>query len=377
MLCFEVTKEEKKLYLLGTAHYVNFSFLPQGLLSLIFSSQIYVTENIDFSKPITREEMARYGFIKEDDNLSIDNLTPEEQAFLRKTITPFLVLRKSEVKIEDLSIKGLFHIFEQAQSMEGIDWGLSKLFQQAEKSIEGLETRAELAPHFEEISFDQLQVQIQHSIECTKGKAFYDQVKALYYLKGLFSTEDLTELYEGRISEELTTRNNAWLPKLLRYLDNSSEAILCGVGVFHLVGENGLVNLLLEKGCTLRFISLDGEFSPFTKENLPTLIKAATETEEINCIIEAVNIIYGADEGERVAKQISEAFAVGKTFMEIKSDIKLPIKDSVGDDHSLSCIASREEDSSKIAYTVPELPSSGSTSEATLTGTVVNPDEDS
>ena len=79
------------------------------------------------------------------------------------------------------------------------------------------------------------------------------QLQRLYKKQNLDSIEILLKNEKKSISKHenlfLKNRNNHWIPKILKSIEN--ECSFIAVGAAHLIGKDGLIQLLKNEGYTL------------------------------------------------------------------------------------------------------------------------------
>ena len=129
-------------------------------------------------------------------------------------------------------------------------------FQQAEqdgKPTLALETNQQQLKFLSEMGKGQEDLMIEQTLEeiQTLHTLFDDMVTSwrsgdVEQLKSLF-VDPMRDKFEPVYQQLLVQRNHNWLPKIINYLsDPDTEMIL--VGSAHLVGENGLLQLLQQQG---------------------------------------------------------------------------------------------------------------------------------
>lgn len=124
----------------------------------------------------------------------------------------------------------------------------------------GLETIEEQLGFFDQIPNDKMKSIILETMK-TSGEDNKEMVEMMQIYKeqdleklGKFMIEQSPEMMEN---EEilLTGRNKRWIPKIEEFAKSGKSFI--AVGAAHLVGEEGVINLLREKGYTLTPIRTD------------------------------------------------------------------------------------------------------------------------
>jgi uncharacterized protein len=133
-------------------------------------------------------------------------------------------------------------------SPESYDLALLNLAKKEHKVIKSLETPEEQVALFEKTSLETQTSQLLQNI-----KQFNRQRKLMKDMLGLYQEEDLYGLYDLINAQEdnsqdllLNERNEKWLVPLLTMMQKSSSFV--AVGAAHLPGDQGLIQLLRNKG---------------------------------------------------------------------------------------------------------------------------------
>lgn len=122
----------------------------------------------------------------------------------------------------------------------------------------GLETFEEQLKFIDEISLDE-----QFSSLVETIKTYTEQTKKLDKLINDYKHQNLDELTKSFMDEENSSikdklvdkRNQQWIPKITNLIKNKSCFIAVGAG--HLGGENGVIQLLKDKGYIVEPISIN------------------------------------------------------------------------------------------------------------------------
>jgi uncharacterized protein len=135
---------------------------------------------------------------------------------------------------------------------------ISRIAIKAKKPILGIESYDE-HNSFEEESDSTIKIEAQRLFTILSDeKASADALENYNTLFKLYQTQDVEKLYayvkEENSQEEnyklLDFRNKLWIPRIEK--QSKTGSVLYAVGAAHLGGENGVINLLKQKGFTLK-----------------------------------------------------------------------------------------------------------------------------
>lgn len=159
-----------------------------------------------------------------------------------------------------LTIISLASLSGMEGKIESYEMSLIGLAKMNKIKIDGLETIEEQLGFFNSIPGDRMMDMLIESLK-TAGKddGMMDEMQKIYKSQdiealGKFMVESSPELMEFE-DILLTNRNKDWIPKIEAFA--KSRKTFFAVGAAHLVGENGVINLLKEKGYTLTPISTE------------------------------------------------------------------------------------------------------------------------
>jgi len=255
---WKIKSDTNTVYLLGSIHTLNPSYYP---LTRSFYYAYYDSPNIVFevdanllnSKSFPKRLLYK-GTYRRGQSLK-KNLSRKSYQLLSKRFKAFGVnLRK--VNHYKPWLVYLMHHQSQAKKIGygdtyGVDSHFFKKARAVGKKISGLES---LDYHIS--LFDRMSPQAQEAmlLEAFKDpKDFRKEFRQLVKTWHTGDVEDLEfvvedfkdnpEVYKILIQE----RNQKWLPKIMSFLTKEKNYLVI-VGAAHLVGENGLVNLLMENG---------------------------------------------------------------------------------------------------------------------------------
>ena len=256
---WEVTGKHNKLWLLGSIHVLQDgdSALPQVALTAYANAETIV-EEIDLNAAMT--DLLGGGAA----NLQV---LPQGQT-LAGVLGPRLYARlqqearKLDIDVELMSGLQPWYVAVQLQQQQlmregfnplsGVDMQIALRAQGDGKPLQGLETVADQLGLFARLSMDE-QREMLRSILDEK-----DPMSQLREIVTAWRTGDTgaleRELRKGaeespELFRKLTTeRNLRWLPQLEKMLQDPKDDYLIVTGALHMVGRDGLVELLRRKG---------------------------------------------------------------------------------------------------------------------------------
>jgi uncharacterized protein len=261
-LLWKVSDANNSLYLLGSFHMLKTTDYPLAQstdAAFNDAEQVYFEISAEeMNNPALGEKMAKAAARSDGKTL--------QQSLSEKTWSQFEAFAKER----KLPVAG-FQQFEPwfvtlilaTTEMQRIglnpQLGLDNYFMdraaKAGKPIKGLETGDSQIAIFDNMTVKQQEEQLQDTLdESSDLKKELEEMhaiwrkgddKTLFKTFGLETKKKYPELYQS-INPE---RNKAWLPKLEALLkDNDKDDIMVVVGSLHLVGEDGVVKMLKNKG---------------------------------------------------------------------------------------------------------------------------------
>jgi uncharacterized protein YbaP (TraB family) len=139
---------------------------------------------------------------------------------------------------------------------DGIELNIMKYSHQFKKEIKGLETAAFQASVLDNIPYTQQAKELLYSIDSVRNtETETEEMVKLYKEQDLDKLLEFSLKTEGGSSEEMQNvminkRNENWVKQFPDI--TKGKSILIAVGAGHLGGEHGLLNLLKQKGYTVR-----------------------------------------------------------------------------------------------------------------------------
>ena len=141
------------------------------------------------------------------------------------------------------------------KTVSGVEEELLKLIKAEKKQVNGLETMEFQSSVFDSIPYADQAKELLKSIDSmdTYAKSF-DEMVQVYKSQRLDKMQDLFNKSEFGMEEHqdvlLDNRNKNWVKQLKNIMPKQSVFVAVGAG--HLVGDNGLVELLKKEGYTVR-----------------------------------------------------------------------------------------------------------------------------
>lgn len=244
---------EQPSYLFGTIHILDSSyFLMEPIVEEKFTSSDKLVLEIDIDDPDYQKKVAR-SFIMKDDSLRY-LLSPEEYSIVNKYFTDSLnipLITFEKIKPFYLSeMVGLMIIPKTSKSCEE---ELMKMARSQQKEILGIST---IEKETEIIGRVPYEIQTQILVESVdQENILNDEIRRMKVL-GLYLENDIDEIYttmiramskyEMLVEVMFPQRHEVWLPNM--------ELLMCqhscffAVGVGHLAGNSGLIDLLRSEG---------------------------------------------------------------------------------------------------------------------------------
>ncbi|MEP7142500.1 MAG: TraB/GumN family protein [Ferruginibacter sp.] len=141
------------------------------------------------------------------------------------------------------------------KTLSGVEEELMKLAKQQKKEIKGLETIEFQSSVFDSIPYEDQAKELLKSIDSMSSyQKYFDTMITVYKTQQLKEIETLFKDTEFGMEDHqdllLNDRNKNWVSQLKTIMKD--ESVFVAVGAGHLVGKQGLINLLREEGYTLK-----------------------------------------------------------------------------------------------------------------------------
>lgn len=278
---FVLEKDGKTSYLLGTNHALPLEVLPAYYHSIIKSAKAFVTEMTE--EPLTEKVLLDLGIItpaaseggcfswfrqclgmKATEGDWFNRLSERAQVILEKKFKLFLSQRNApSIPVARLA-PGIGHLICMFAYDRGMDFELESFFS---PKVHALDTRKDVigglkVQFSKKISLEELEnVLVNDYDDNAASQKDTDLWFHFNYLSGSLLYDPVIQ----QLSKDKNTvidRNEKWLPKILKY--HKELESLIGVGLAHLPGEEGLLNLLSRKRFKISVLNAKGELKPYS-----------------------------------------------------------------------------------------------------------------
>lgn len=140
------------------------------------------------------------------------------------------------------------------KTVSGVEEELMKFAKEQKKKIKGLETMEFQSSVFDSIPYQEQAKELLKSIDSLASyQKYFDTMIAVYKTQRLTEIEKLFKDSEFGMEDHqdilLNDRNKNWVKQLNTIM--TKESVFVAVGAGHLVGNEGLINLLRKEGYTL------------------------------------------------------------------------------------------------------------------------------
>lgn len=260
---WQVSKDEHTVLIGGTIHFLHPSDYP---LPEEFNQAYEQADNVVFEidPGVMQSSEAQTTLLQAGtyaDGKSIKTeLSPavyqQLQAYSQQQGIPLVMFERFKPGLLMLMLE-VVTLQKMGYNAEGVDLHYYNKAQQDEKTVVGLETMAEQAAFIAELGKDDPDALIASALE-----EFQQLETAMANVKRAWRDGDDAALDIGLMADMkknfpdvykvlLVDRNNAWLPQIeYLFVDPDTELVL--VGAMHLVGKEGLLSLLEQKGYTVK-----------------------------------------------------------------------------------------------------------------------------
>ncbi|MEJ7736571.1 MAG: TraB/GumN family protein [Chitinophagaceae bacterium] len=249
---------QKASYLFGTMHLLcaEDTKLSDNLKNIIKEAKLIYFE-IDLDNLV--EMMGALKYVRMNDNKKLSDILSEEEFkkvsnYFEKnpTILPLNIMESFKPYFISSLISEQKMTCENKGGMEQAIMGEAKQFR---KEIKGLETVQFQASVFDSIPYQQQAKELVKYIDSMgTNTQVIEELVSVYKQQNLEKIEELTNKEEGGVAEFidllLYNRNADWVNKMQGIMQ--SDGVLFAVGAAHLPGEKGVINLLRQKGFTVK-----------------------------------------------------------------------------------------------------------------------------
>src|SRR5262249_27641624 len=251
------------VYLLGSIHFLKKEFYPLDatIEDAFKKSQVVVfeTDIAELESLNNVIKLATLGKYPEDDSLkkNVSKETYEKlQAKLKETAVPSTLIDQFRPWMAAVTLIA-FEIQKLGfDPSNGVDKYFQRLATEQKKKIEGLETVDFQMSLFGDLSKEDQELFLRETLDDIDqfSKLFNDIIDS-WKTGDSKKIEDLLldsmRKYPAVYKNFVTDRNERWVPKIEELLRSGQNAFVV-VGAGHLVGTNGVVELLKKKGLTVQ-----------------------------------------------------------------------------------------------------------------------------
>lgn len=256
-LLWEISGNELKevSYVYGTIHLTCDATLNDNIKSALDKTSVLVLE-LDMDDPKMNATMMSNAAMKDNQNIK-DLLTAEEYATLNSyLLTNFGTPLSAFETFKPFFISAMLMTKYLDCPAESFEAELMKIAQEQEEEILGLETVEDQMNLFDEIPYqDQIKdvlTSIKDDLENDKEK--FKQMMAYYNKSDLAGIQEITDADESLTISKykdlmLADRNKKWISKMEDFC--KEQPTFFGVGAAHLIGSEGVIQLLRNEGYTV------------------------------------------------------------------------------------------------------------------------------
>lgn len=259
---WKATGRQGVVYLVGSVHLLTAAYYPlDPAFDTAFKSADLLVEELDMGEmlaPSSQMLMLTRGMLPAGQTLD-KVVSPQTLAAVEKKLTelgmPVAPLKQFKPWLLSLTLQGL----EWQKAGFDADLGIDKhFFDQAQaegKQVQGLETLGYQISRFDEMSMDLQDRMLAETLkEMETTKSSFTRMADAWKVGNAEAIEELVLLdlkSEPLMYERLLVeRNRTWLPKIEALFSRSKPAFVV-VGAAHLIGSDGLLKMLRDKGYTV------------------------------------------------------------------------------------------------------------------------------
>jgi uncharacterized protein YbaP (TraB family) len=194
------------------------------------------------------------------DNVLADLLSPDEYEKVKSFFQyhqpslPFSILERQQPM---MLASSLYELFLSCEKKNGIDIRVIEEAAKRKKETKGLESMAFQTSILDSIPYEEQAKELASTIDnIEKYKAALDELVKAYKLQDVDHLHQLSTKEESGVGNHLDLllydRNKRWADQF--EVISKQKSTLYAVGAGHLGGEQGVINLLKQKGYTVRAI---------------------------------------------------------------------------------------------------------------------------
>jgi len=266
-LIYKIQSDTNTVYILGSIHVLAEEYYP---LTRAFSYAYYDSQKVVFEidpeilfSPAAAKKSQKYYMLPNGQTLKTV-LSPRTYQLVKKKLEPLGIDMEQVQKLKPwvvyLTMSGKFDSSIEFRPDLGIENYFYRKAKDAGKPTGGLETIEDQLRVFDTLPMNVQEAMLKESLAMTDSKkreqAFLHMVKSWHQgsLEGLEEMVETMKTYPLFYNKLLVQRNNNWVPQIEKFLTEEKNVLVI-VGAAHLPGEDGLLNLLTEKGYELERVS--------------------------------------------------------------------------------------------------------------------------
>jgi len=254
--------KQNTVYLLGSIHLLRERDYPlPSAIDLVYDdADVIVMEldmdDLDFVDVFTT--MREFGVLQGATRLRDlmgSELHAQAAAAAEATAVPLELLQDSEPWLAAITVQELLAMRAGFSGELGVERYLSDKAANDGKPIIGLETVAEQLGYLDGLAMDAQNQWLVHSlVDGLRIEMLADQLVTAWRV-GDIDYLERELIHEAKMSPEvhdavLVQRNRSWIDKIIDYLDDQEDYLVV-VGAAHLVGDEGVVDLLAKRGVAI------------------------------------------------------------------------------------------------------------------------------
>lgn len=256
---WRVDGASNSIFLLGSIHMLREQDypLPSAVYDAYGEAETLIMEiDMDDIDPFAEQALAAELGLIQDDRVLRDLMGPglyaEAESMAEKLQIPLQLLDKAEPWFAAINVEVMMLMRLGFNPMHGVESHLSEMAMRDHKEIIGLETTREQLEFLDNLSPEsQRDMLIQTLADSMKIADLMDQmVDAWYHGDTKFLEENmLSEMQEFDELHEaiVVSRNRNWTERIESLLSEKDDYLIV-VGAMHLIGEDGVPNLLSRRG---------------------------------------------------------------------------------------------------------------------------------
>ncbi len=256
---WQIDGASNSIYLLGSIHMLREKDhpIPSAIYAAYAQAEALIMEiDMDDIDPVAEQALATELGLIQDGRALPDLMGPElyaeAESLAQELQIPLKLLKKSEPWYAAINVEMMMLMRIGFNPTHGVEFHLSEFAKRDNKEISGLETTRQQLEILDNLSLEsQREMLIQTMSDSTELTKIMDEmINAWFYgdieflEKNLLADmQDLEELHEAIVVD----RNRNWVEKIQDLLEEKDDYLII-VGVLHLVGEEGVPQLLSQRG---------------------------------------------------------------------------------------------------------------------------------